>query len=115
MQQREVGANYQNWVSKLMAFDFEILYKVGTSNRVADALSRKTAGEVVLSSLITTSAIDWTSMCENVAFASKTNTQTCCQQAFCSLYQSLARSGTTLLWIFFRVCRNLSYLTQFWW
>lgn len=47
-QQREIAGDYQKWVSKLMAYDFEVQYKPGTSNRVADALSRKTVGEVEL-------------------------------------------------------------------
>lgn len=59
MQQQEVGANYQKWVCKLMGFDFDISYKPGPSNRVADALSRKTDGEVVLNTLVTSSIIDW--------------------------------------------------------
>lgn len=45
-QQREIGADYQKWVRKLIGFDFEIQYKPGVSNRVADALSRKEEGEV---------------------------------------------------------------------
>lgn len=49
MQQREIGSNYQKWVSKLMAFDFEIMYKAGSANKVADALSWNSTGEVVLS------------------------------------------------------------------
>lgn len=40
-QQREVASDYQKWVSRLMRFDFEVQYKPGASNRVADALSRK--------------------------------------------------------------------------
>lgn len=58
MEQREVGANYQKWVSKLLAFDFEIKYKPGSSNKVIDALSRKADGELVLSSLVSTNTID---------------------------------------------------------
>ena len=51
-QQREINHEYQHWVTKLLWFDFEIQYKTGSSNRVADALSWKQVGEVVLSTLI---------------------------------------------------------------
>ena len=37
MQQHEVGAEYQKWVSKLMGFDFEIKFKSGSSNAATDA------------------------------------------------------------------------------
>lgn len=59
MQQREIGADYQQWVSKLMAFDFNIVYKRGASNHVVDALSRKLNGDVMLGTLISTSNIQW--------------------------------------------------------
>lgn len=66
MEQREVGANYQKWVSKLLAFDFEIKYKPGSSNRVADALSRKTDGEVVLNEMVSTTRIDWEGLFQEI-------------------------------------------------
>lgn len=47
-QQRELGADFQRWVSKLIGFDFEIQLKPGASNRVTDALSRKSTGEMDL-------------------------------------------------------------------
>ncbi|KAL4568635.1 hypothetical protein LXL04_024250 [Taraxacum kok-saghyz] len=40
-EQRLIGSEYQKWISKLVGFDFEIQYRSGASNRVADALSRK--------------------------------------------------------------------------
>lgn len=58
-QQTEIGADYQKWVSKLMGFDFEVHYKPGSSNRVADALSRKSAGEVELGAIVTSQGISW--------------------------------------------------------
>lgn len=51
--EREAGADFQKWVSKLIGFDFEIQYKPGAANRVVDALSQKTVGEMELGALIT--------------------------------------------------------------
>lgn len=62
MQQREVGADYQKWVSKLIGFDFEIQYKPRSSNCVMDALSRKQEGEVEFGALIATQGVDWTEL-----------------------------------------------------
>jgi hypothetical protein len=47
LQQRIVTAEQQNWAAKLLGYDFEIVYKPGSQNRGADALSRVTeAGEL---------------------------------------------------------------------
>ncbi|GAU16969.1 hypothetical protein TSUD_37270 [Trifolium subterraneum] len=40
LQQRMVTADQQNWATKLLGYDFEIIYKPGNLNRGADALSR---------------------------------------------------------------------------
>lgn len=65
-QQREVGADFQKWVSKLIGFDFEIHYKPGATNKVADALSRKTVGEMELGTIITTQGVDWAELQKEV-------------------------------------------------
>ncbi|KAD7116687.1 hypothetical protein E3N88_03955 [Mikania micrantha] len=44
LQQRVTTPDQQNWVAKLLGYDFEILYKPGRSNRAADALSRQAEG-----------------------------------------------------------------------
>lgn len=41
LEQREIDSEYQKWVSKLLGYDFEICYRTGAYNRVADALSRE--------------------------------------------------------------------------
>ncbi|KAL5578650.1 hypothetical protein UlMin_011092 [Ulmus minor] len=42
LEQRIVGVDYQKWITKIMGYDFDIQYRSGASNRVADALSRLT-------------------------------------------------------------------------
>lgn len=59
LQQREVNPEYQKWVRKLMGFDFEVQFKPGASNRVADALSRKPGVVTEYGTLITSNQVDW--------------------------------------------------------
>lgn len=61
-QQREINSEYQKWVTKLLGFDFQIQFKPGISNRVADALSRKAVREVVLSTMISSNKVIWTEL-----------------------------------------------------
>jgi len=41
LDQKLGGEEQQKWLSKLMGYNFEIKYKAGLENRVADALSRR--------------------------------------------------------------------------
>ncbi|XP_017442779.1 uncharacterized protein LOC108347848 [Vigna angularis] len=41
LEQRITTHSQQNWIAKLMGYDFDIVYKIGSSDKVADALSRK--------------------------------------------------------------------------
>ncbi|CAO2826301.1 unnamed protein product [Amaranthus hypochondriacus] len=58
-EQREIGADYQKWILKLMGYDFDIVYNPGASNRVADALSRIPETGVEYSSMLSTHGIQW--------------------------------------------------------
>lgn len=66
MQQREIGSDYQKWVSKLLGFSFDIQYKPSCANRVADALSRKVGGPVEFCSLLTVTSFDWAKLDQEI-------------------------------------------------
>lgn len=36
-----MGSEYKQWVTKLLGYDFEISYRTGAFNRLADALSKE--------------------------------------------------------------------------
>lgn len=50
----------------MLGYSFEVHFKPGSSNRVADALSRKNARDIELGSLLTTQTIDWTKVKEEI-------------------------------------------------
>ena len=40
LEQRVIQPQYQKWIAKLLGYSFEVVYKPGLENQVADALSR---------------------------------------------------------------------------
>lgn len=51
--------DFQKWVMKLMGFIFEIQYKPGATNKIADALSIEFASAAELSTLTTSCGVQW--------------------------------------------------------
>lgn len=50
-----------------MGYDFDVHYKPGSSNRVADALSKKTVGEVVLGATVALLGVNWDKLEKEIA------------------------------------------------
>ncbi|KOM50304.1 hypothetical protein LR48_Vigan08g113100 [Vigna angularis] len=46
LEQRMTTQAQQHWIAKLLGYDFEIVYRTGATNKVADALSRKEREEM---------------------------------------------------------------------
>ena len=57
LEQRVTQPQYQKWITKLLGYSFEGLYKLGLENKAADALS-KMPSTIHLSSLMAPTLID---------------------------------------------------------
>jgi len=57
--QRLSSGDQQKWVTKMLGYDFEILYKKGKQNVVADAISRKDEDMEALLCTISVIQPDW--------------------------------------------------------
>ena len=59
LEQRLSSKEYQKWVTNMLGYDFEIVYKKGKKNVVADALSRKDEDLEALLCTISINQTDW--------------------------------------------------------
>ena len=59
MEQRLYSEEQQKWVTKMLGYDFEIIYKKGKQNVVVDALSRKDEDVEALLYAISIIQSDW--------------------------------------------------------
>ena len=59
LEQRLSSEEQQKWVTKMLGYDFEIIYKKGKQNVVADALSRKDEDVETLLCAISIIQPDW--------------------------------------------------------
>ena len=59
-EQREIGVEYQKWVSKLMGYDFEIKFKSRATNQAVDALSHNPSFSMMeICALLSHSVVPW--------------------------------------------------------
>ena len=61
LEQRPSSEEQKKWVTKMLGYDFEIIYKKGKLNVVADALSRKDEEVEVFLCSISIIQLDWIS------------------------------------------------------
>ncbi|KAH9322658.1 hypothetical protein KI387_017297, partial [Taxus chinensis] len=59
LEKRLSSEEQQKWVSKMLGYDFEIIYKKGKDNVVVDALSRKDESVEALLCAISILQEDW--------------------------------------------------------
>ena len=48
----------QQWILKMMGFDYEVCYRKGITNRAANALSRRPSGQLYMVTVLQTDLLD---------------------------------------------------------
>lgn len=61
-----MASDYQKWLKKLLGFTFDIKFKPGKNNRVADALSRKSEGEIEFGAMMTEQGMDMEELAKEI-------------------------------------------------
>lgn len=72
LKQHVIQTQHQKWISKLLGFYFEVKYKPGAENKVADALSR-VPPTIHLAALSALALLDVQIVCEEVEKDPKLN------------------------------------------
>lgn len=59
LNQTVLTPDQQNWIAKLLGYDFSIVYKPGAANKAVDALSRCREGDFECNAISIPVWIDW--------------------------------------------------------